>query len=65
MSVITEYVKTHFMLIYLHIYGEATAQTDKSKLLGLIIDNKLGLKDHIFDRTYARGTGVLIKYCTR
>ena len=49
--------------ISLQIDGEAIAEVFKSKFLGVIIDNKLSWKDHIFFvcRKVARGIGVLIK----
>ena len=65
--------KTHFMCfsaknkpspcISLQIDGEALAEVDKSKFLGVIIDNKLSWKDHIsfVCRKVARGIGVIIK----
>ena len=65
--------KTHFMCfsaknkpspcISLQIDGEALAEVNKSKFLGVIIDNKLSWKDHIsfVCRKVARGIGVIIK----
>ena len=65
--------KTHFMCfsaktkslpgIYLQIDGEAIAEVNKSKFLGVVIDNKLSWKDHIsfVCRKVARGIGVIIK----
>ena len=65
--------KTHFMCfsaknksrpgISLQIDGEAIAEVNKSKFLGVVIDNKLSWKDHIsfMCRKVARGIGVIIK----
>ena len=65
--------KTHFMCfsaknksrpgIALQIDGEAIAEVNKSKFLGVVIDNKLSWKDHIsfVCRKVARGIGVIIK----
>ena len=65
--------KTHFMCfsaknksrpgISLTIDGEAIADVNKSKFLGVVIDNKLSWKDHIsfVCRKVARGIGVIIK----
>ena len=65
--------KTHFMCfsaknksrpgISLQIDGEAIAEVNKSKFLGVVIDNKLSWKDHIsfVCRKVARGIGVIIK----
>ena len=65
--------KTHFMCfsaknkpspcISLQIGGEALAEVNKSKFLGVIIDNKLSWKDHIsfVCRNVSRGIGVIIK----
>ena len=65
--------KTHFICfsakiksspcISLQIDGEAIAEVNKSKFLGVIIDNKLSWKDHIsfVCRKVARGKGVIIK----
>ena len=65
--------KTHFMCfsaknksrpgISLQIDGEAIAEVNKSKFLGVIIDNKLKWKDHIsfVGRKVACGIGVIIK----
>ena len=65
--------KTHFMCfsaknkpspcISLQIDGESLAEVNKSKFLGVIIDNNLSWKDHIsfVCRKVARGIGVIIK----
>ena len=65
--------KTHFMCfsaknkfrpgIFLQIDGEAIAEVNKSKFLGVVIDNKWSWKDHIsfVCRKVARGIGVIIK----
>ena len=65
--------KTHFMCfsarnkyrpgISLQIDGEVIAEVNKSKFLGVVIDNKLSWKDHIsfVCRKVARGIGVIIK----
>ena len=49
--------------ISLQIDGEALAEVNKSKFLGVIIDNKLSWKEHIsfVCRKVARGIGVIIK----
>ena len=49
--------------ISLQIDGEAIAEINKSKFLGVIIDNKLSWKDHIsfVCRKVVRGIGVIIK----
>ena len=46
-----------------HINGETIAEVNKSKFLGVIIDNKLSWKDHIsfVCKMIARGIGVIIK----
>ena len=65
--------KTHFMCfsaknksrpgISLQIDGEAIPEVNKSKFLGVIIDNKLSWKDNIsfVCRKVVRGIGVIIK----
>ena len=65
--------KTHFMCfsaknkpspcISLQMDGEALVEVNKSKFLGVIIDNKLSWKDHIsfVCRKVTRGIGVIIK----
>ena len=54
---------THSPCISLQIDGEAITEIDKSKFLGLIIDNKLSWKDYIsiVCRKVARVIGVIIK----
>ena len=49
--------------ISLHMDWEAIVEVNKSKFLGVIIDNKLSWKDHIsfVCRKVARGIGVIIK----
>ena len=51
------------LCIYLQIDGEAIAEINKSKFLGMIIGNKWCRKDHksFVGRKVARGIGVIIK----
>ena len=55
--------KTPINELRLHIDGEAINEVDKTKFLGVIIDNKLNWKDYIsyICGKKTRGIGMIIK----